>query len=86
MEVFKCVQREAAKFKICTEDMIETNILFFRSIFENAVNLVCGDYSLEQSDKCEHFKMIKLDDTNDKHQQYLNGTFFTPLIKLLANI
>jgi len=82
VEVFKCVQEQAALHKSCTEEKVEANVNYIRGFFDNAVNVICGDYN-DQSDKCDKFALVR---KSSKDKSARPNSYFSPLVKVLSNL
>lgn len=82
VEVFKCLDEKAKAQSVCTEKHSETHKQFVRAFFDNAVNIICGDYN-EQSDKCDNFKLTRKGGKSVKSRPV---SFFNPLVHTLANL
>ena len=83
LHLLRCLHQMGAEQgeHICSEQHIELNIFFVKAVFENAVNLLCSEYT-EVSDRCEKHQMISVPENASK----INGTFFSPLLRLLTKI
>lgn len=81
IRIHSCVRQAAAAYKdVCSETSIEANVRFNRGFFDNAVDVICGDYT-EASDKCDKVKLIT---SRRKHK--VPKSFFNPLVKVLSEI
>ena len=85
VEVFKCIREGAARHpKVCSEEKVEINSNYIRGYFDNAINVICGEYN-EQSDKCDKFTLVrKGKGGSKKHERPVS--YFSPLVKVLANL
>ena len=82
LDLTKCMVKSAQESPICKDDLIDINIGFVKNIFENAVNLICREW-VDSNDSCDKFRLEHADVSKYEN---VTGTFFTPLINVLANI
>lgn len=77
-----CVRERAAAFPaVCPSKLVETNVQYVRGFFDNAVDVICGEFN-DTTDRCERVPLVPVKRKSKKRPK----SFFNPLVKLLSQL
>lgn len=79
--VHHCIRTKGNAVKGCEDKHVETHVQYNKGFFDNAVDVICGDYN-DTSDKCERVKPMP----GSKKKGKTPKSFFNPLVKVLSNL